>query len=272
MGKSRTIGLDQRGVGAAGQLAQPAVVDAGAEVVRVADHRRAGGTRDGGLDLLLHRGERALDDLDQHRVHVAAGASARSLVLPALDHEVAVGVHRRPVKPGWSGSVEPYSSMTAGPCDDVAGGEAGAVGGSGRRAAARPRRRRRGRSRARRSSPAARRGRAAMAGRVIGPMPETRRLTHSTRVPRVVAVARSRRASRAPRGTGRAPPPARPRRAGRPGRAPAPRTPGRSSAGRRCARRRAGRGEALAVERLGGLAPPARRRSRAAAARRRGRG
>ena len=60
--------LDQRRVGAAGQLAQPYVVDARAEVVRVADHRRAGGARDGGLDLLLHRGERALDDLHQHRV------------------------------------------------------------------------------------------------------------------------------------------------------------------------------------------------------------
>jgi hypothetical protein len=57
--------LHERAVGAAGQLAQPYVVDARAEVVRVADHRRAGRARDGRLDLLLHGGQRALDDLDE---------------------------------------------------------------------------------------------------------------------------------------------------------------------------------------------------------------
>ena len=68
--------VHQRRVGAAGELAQQPVVDAGAEVVGVADHRAAGGAGDGGLDLHLHAGQRSLDDLDQHRV----GARARSSV------------------------------------------------------------------------------------------------------------------------------------------------------------------------------------------------
>ncbi len=60
--------VHQRGVGPAGELAQVPVVDAGAVVVRVADHRRARRPPDRGLDLHLDRGEVALDDLDQHRV------------------------------------------------------------------------------------------------------------------------------------------------------------------------------------------------------------
>ena len=44
--------LHQRRVRPAGQLAQPAVVDAGPEVVRVADHRRPRGPADGRLHLL----------------------------------------------------------------------------------------------------------------------------------------------------------------------------------------------------------------------------
>jgi hypothetical protein len=39
-----------------------------AEVVRVADHRRPRGPPDRGLDLLLDRGQRPLDDLQHHRV------------------------------------------------------------------------------------------------------------------------------------------------------------------------------------------------------------
>ena len=65
--------VHQRGVGAAGQLAQQPVVDAGPEVVRVADHRAAAGPADRGLDLHLDAGQRALDDLDQHRVGARPG-------------------------------------------------------------------------------------------------------------------------------------------------------------------------------------------------------
>ena len=64
--------VHERGVGAAGELAQLAVVDAGAEVVRVADHRGARGAGDGGLDLHLDARQGALDDLDEDRVDRAA--------------------------------------------------------------------------------------------------------------------------------------------------------------------------------------------------------
>ena len=52
--------VHERGVRASGQLAQLAVVDAGAEVVRVADHRRPRGPADRRLDLLLDGRQRAL--------------------------------------------------------------------------------------------------------------------------------------------------------------------------------------------------------------------
>ena len=60
--------MHQRAVGAAGELAQQPVVDAGAVVVRVADHRRARRAADGRLDLHLDGGQAAGHDLEQHRV------------------------------------------------------------------------------------------------------------------------------------------------------------------------------------------------------------
>ncbi len=60
-----------------GELAQQPVVDARAEVVGVADHRAAAGPRDGGLDLHLDAGQRALDDLDQHRVGARAAVAGQ---------------------------------------------------------------------------------------------------------------------------------------------------------------------------------------------------
>ena len=75
--------VHEGGVGPAGELAQQPVVDAGAEVVGVADHRAAAGPGDRGLDLHLHAGQRALDDLDQHRV----GARPR-VVGEAAEREV----------------------------------------------------------------------------------------------------------------------------------------------------------------------------------------
>ena len=68
--------LDERGVRAARQLAAVSVVDAGSEVAGLADHRRAGGALDGGFDLGLGGGERALDDLDDDRID--HGLRARS--------------------------------------------------------------------------------------------------------------------------------------------------------------------------------------------------
>jgi hypothetical protein len=68
--------VHQRGVRPAGELAQQPVVDAGAVVVRVADHRRARRAPDRVLDLLLDRGERALHDLEHDRVDLTSGRSA----------------------------------------------------------------------------------------------------------------------------------------------------------------------------------------------------
>src|SRR5262249_4344049 len=98
--------LDQRTVRATGQLAEGAVVDAGPEVVRIADHRGPGRPPDRGLHLPLDAGQAALDDLDQHRVRGHAGLR-RTMRLPRWS-TVAV-------KPGCSGTVAPYSSITAGP-------------------------------------------------------------------------------------------------------------------------------------------------------------
>src|SRR5215472_8917491 len=61
-------GLDERGVRAARELAAAAVVDAGAEVARLADHGRARRALDRGLDLRLDGGEGALDDLEDDRI------------------------------------------------------------------------------------------------------------------------------------------------------------------------------------------------------------
>src|SRR5215217_3752798 len=94
--------VHQRRVRAPGELAQPPVVDAGAEVVLVADHRRARRAPDRLLDLRLDRRERALDDLHEDRVDHRA-----TTTLPSSS--------TRAVKPGWIGSVEPNSSITAGP-------------------------------------------------------------------------------------------------------------------------------------------------------------
>src|SRR4028118_2326465 len=101
--------------GRAGALAQLAVVDAGAEVVRVADHRRPGGAADRRLDLLLNRREGAGDDLHEHRVSAGGGA------VVAIEAHRALSSSRLPNrstvagKPGCTGTVEPNSSMTAGP-------------------------------------------------------------------------------------------------------------------------------------------------------------
>ena len=207
--------------------------------------------RDRGLHLHLDAGQRALDDLDQHRV----GARAR----------VVGEVAERELR--WAPGGSSAGSLVRGD-DQVAvvvdaGGEAG-VQRHGRAELLDDRRARR--RRARRAGPAAsstgvstypssaskqtgrragleaslrsrldRRGSTSrISGRWIGPMPVTRRFTHSTCwVGR--RRSRSRRAPGARRGSGRPPRRARPGRARRRAPAPAPRRPGRSSAGPRSA-------------------------------------
>jgi hypothetical protein len=108
--------VDQRGVGPAGQLAQVTVVDPGPEVVGVADHRRPRGAPDRGLDLHLDRRQRALHDLEHHRVDVAHPC-LRTSRLPNRSTAAR--------KPGCTGTVEPNSSMTAGPSTASSGASSG---------------------------------------------------------------------------------------------------------------------------------------------------
>ena len=163
--------VHERGVRAAGELAQQPVVDAGAEVVGVADHRAAAGAPDGGLDLHLDAGQRALDDLDQHRVGARAGVVGQVAVgelgrcPAALGHRRALLVtirlrysSTRTWKPGCTGTVEPNSSMIAGPVTPSSR-LAGRCAGDERRARRTPPRRR---SRPSRSLDV---GRSAQAGR-----------------------------------------------------------------------------------------------------------
>src|SRR5689334_13023990 len=90
--------LDQRAVRTPGELAHGAVVDAGAEVVRVANHRRPRGTADRGLHLALDAGQAALHDLDEDGIYRGVhGWLRRTMRLPRWS-TVAV-------KPGCSGTV-----------------------------------------------------------------------------------------------------------------------------------------------------------------------
>ena len=174
--------VHQRGVRPAGQLAQLPVVDAGAEVVRVADHRRAGGAADRGLDLHLDRGQAC-----PARSRRPPGRPSSTSLAGLVNHGhpvllAATGCRRLPrstraVKPGCSGTVEPNSSMTAGPLSRSPGRRSGRqyTGVSSVRSKCT------GlvavRARSGLPSPA---GCSISSGRRIGPIPVTRRLTHST--------------------------------------------------------------------------------------------
>ena len=190
--------VHQRGVGAAGELAQQPVVDAGAEVVGVADHRAAAGAADRGLDLHLDAGQRALDDLDQHRVGARAGVggqvaerelggrpAAARVIASLLGHddvevlvdpgrEAGVQRHRRAELLDDRRAVDDRARRQVGPPEHrrvdvpVRGVEADRPRAASSSAAA--------------GSPSTGRSLDALriSGRWIGPMPETRRLTHST--------------------------------------------------------------------------------------------
>ncbi len=127
--------VDERRVRAARELAQVPVVDSGAEVVCVADHRRPGGPRDRRLDLHLHAGEVAGDDLHEDRIGRCPVQGAQPVRLARLHGSgLGDGSHRftpfesdvlamrmfpnasmRARNPGWTGMVELNSSITAGP-------------------------------------------------------------------------------------------------------------------------------------------------------------
>ena len=187
-------GVDERGVRAAGQLAQQPVVDARAEVVGVADHRAAAGARDGGLHLHLHAGQRALHDLDQHGVGARPGVRGqrpeRELGGCAPAHASLLVTMRlrysstRTSKPGWIGTVDPNSSTITGPVTLAPGAQVAARDDRGldvpglRVEADGPCRGFEARSLAL-LAPQTTRGRW-ISGLVIGPMPDTRRFTHST--------------------------------------------------------------------------------------------
>ena len=209
--------VHQRAVGAAGQLAQQPVVDAGTEVVCVPDHRASRGAPDRGLDLHLDGGQRALDDLHQHRVgtrtRVRGQVTERELrrCAPAVAHDlVTMMLSRssiRAMKPGCSGTVEPNSSMIAGPvmmaptarsgrhrtgvstypsagskqtCLVRCGFETLADARSSTTGSADARSSTTGFADARSSTTGMAASTLAISGRWIGPTPETRRLTHST--------------------------------------------------------------------------------------------
>src|SRR6478752_2760117 len=107
--------LHQRRVRPAGELAHPDVVDPGPEVVRVADHRGAGGAADRGLHLRLHRRERSGDDLDQDGIDgrwAILGAGHGTSILAMIRLPKVSTVAR---KPGSIGTVDPNSCTTAGP-------------------------------------------------------------------------------------------------------------------------------------------------------------
>ncbi len=110
--------VDQRRVRPPGQLAQPAVVDAGPEVVLVADHRRPGRAADLVLHLGLDRGEGALDDLQQHRVDVGHLPSSRRNTSEPRRSTAAT-------TPGGTGSGRAVLLDHARSADDVPGPEVG---------------------------------------------------------------------------------------------------------------------------------------------------
>src|SRR5439155_10407903 len=119
-----------RRIGPAGQLAAVAVEQPDPKIVRLADHRTAGGALDGVFDLGLDRIQRALDDLQHDRidhrdlthrrgrprmrrvmhVHVftsCAGLAGRMTRMPCGSASTAW--------PGKTTVVEPNSSIMAGP-------------------------------------------------------------------------------------------------------------------------------------------------------------
>src|SRR5262249_41628315 len=150
------------------QLPHGPVVDAGPEVVRVADHRRPRRTADRGLHLALDAGQAALHDLNEYGIYCGVHGWLRRTIRLPRGSTVAV-------KPGGSGTVAPYSSITAGPSTvDPAGNEGRQYVGVSSKV------------------PSKQTGRLPLlcrgpvvaapdsAGRRIGPMPVTRRFTHST--------------------------------------------------------------------------------------------
>ena len=110
-------GVNERGVRPARELAQQPIVNAGTEVVRVANHWAATGSCDRGFDFALDAGEGSLDDLDEHRVRTGTGVCGEEAVRelrgdqPRVhqDSRVTIRLRRsstRTANPGCSGTVD----------------------------------------------------------------------------------------------------------------------------------------------------------------------
>ncbi len=112
-------GVHHGAVRATGELSGQPIVQAGPEIVLVADHGRAAGALDCRLDLRLDRGQRPLHDLEGDRVDV--GAEQPHTPRAATERHGPGSRMRfpyrsmRPCCPGWIAVVEPYSSTMAGP-------------------------------------------------------------------------------------------------------------------------------------------------------------
>ena len=109
--------LDQRRIGPPGELAPPGVEQRDPVVVLVADHRRARGALDGGLDLELGRADGAGDDLELDRPELPgllAGLAHEDFSRMRLPYPSTVSCQ-------LSGTtvVDPYSSTIAGPASDA---------------------------------------------------------------------------------------------------------------------------------------------------------
>ena len=97
--------LDESRVRAARELPTPPVVNAGPEVPRLPDHRRAGRPLDGRLDLRFDRGQRPLHDLEDDGVRAGLGTGGRRLAghdapgvpVHACQDHVAEGVDLDPL-------------------------------------------------------------------------------------------------------------------------------------------------------------------------------
>src|SRR5699024_9130071 len=145
------------------------------------------------LDLHLDGGQAALDDLDEDRVGTRPGVGGQGVERelgggkPRGGHESAPSrvtmmlrySSMRTTNPGWTGTVEPNSSMMVGPASRVPGTRSSRQK-TGVSTRPRPGSKQTCRWDVGAGCGSACSGSGVSSGRWIGPMPETRRLTHST--------------------------------------------------------------------------------------------
>src|SRR5215475_2974228 len=96
--------------------------------MRIPDHRRPRRPRDRRLDLFLDRRQAPRDDLQQHRIHHPGlvGEDARGHAGASSDATSRLpNRSTRAANPGCTGTVAPYSSITAGPSTTSPGTSSG---------------------------------------------------------------------------------------------------------------------------------------------------